>query len=357
MTSFSDYLNNIEAEETLKNNTETYVRTELSDRAGREAFSARKIKGERRSFPMKKMIVTLSAVAACAILAVGGYAYYNTPVNYVSLDINPSVEFGINAFDRVVSAESYNEDGALLLSENKYTHQKLADAIDILVQEAAEQGFVQNDGTTVIAVTAESNNEKTAAELTSSCEAGIHLALGKANASAIIYTDSVNLQLRTQAMEAGVSPGKFRLIEMLQTLDPEVTVEQYRNARITDILAEANEMMSGNSGGQNGAYAGVLDRIRDAAEQVQAADGTLEQEQEQIQNQGTETEIQQQAQNQNSEDSGQGQTQTPNPSATPSAGTEGNGQNGTDNGQSSAGANSDNAGPSSDNGANPAGND
>jgi hypothetical protein len=44
-------------------------------------------------------------------LAVGGYAFYNTPINYVSFDVNPSVELGLNFFDKVVSCEACNEEG------------------------------------------------------------------------------------------------------------------------------------------------------------------------------------------------------------------------------------------------------
>lgn len=48
------------------------------------------------------------ALAACAVLialGIGGGAYvYQTPVAYVGIDINPSIELGVNYFDRVVSA-------------------------------------------------------------------------------------------------------------------------------------------------------------------------------------------------------------------------------------------------------------
>ena len=64
---------------------------------------------------MKKKIAL--ALAACAILSSGGgvYAYAKTPVAYVSMDINPSVELGVNAFDKVVSVEAYNDDGKKIL--------------------------------------------------------------------------------------------------------------------------------------------------------------------------------------------------------------------------------------------------
>ncbi len=314
MNSFSDYINKVKAEDKLKNDTKFYVREALANRASQKTSSSSIAEFGRKKFSMKKILVAVSSVAACAILAVGGFAYYNTPVNYVSVDINPSVEFGVNAFNKVVSVEAYNEEGTLLLAANQYTHQSLEKAIDTLVFEAMEQGFVAEDGSTVIAVTAESSNEKTAAKLQNTCELGVNLALNAGETSAVLYTDCINLQLRTQAREAGLSPGKYRLIKILQLLDPSITFEQYKNAKITDIIIKANEMLmlSENSVGQNEDYLDCLERIKGAAQQVHNAYGNTEQQQQnmngkQNQNQNLKSGVQQQTQTQGSENTEQEQ--------------------------------------------------
>ena len=56
----------------------------------------------RKHSKIRKLAVGIAAAAACLVVAVTGYAYYETPVDYLSLDINPSVELGVNAFQRVV---------------------------------------------------------------------------------------------------------------------------------------------------------------------------------------------------------------------------------------------------------------
>ncbi|MPM04825.1 hypothetical protein SDC9_51106 [bioreactor metagenome] len=310
MNSFSEYMNGVKAEKELKEKTEAFVRTALSDAEcqGKTVDSGSEFRKNR--FAAKKLLVAAATLAACLVLVLGGNAYYHTPVNYVCLDINPSVELGINAFGRVVSTQAYNEDGLQLLEDIKYSNLSLKDAVSALIQEAADQGYIAEDGSTVIAVTAESNNEKTAAELQNTCEAEINLTLGAGETSAIVYTDCVNLQLRTQAREAGVSPGKFRLIEILQTLDSNITLEQYKNAKITDIITAASEIISENGGGQNSEYAGALEKIQNAAQQVQAAYGNTQQEQ--FQNQGSESGVQQQTQNQGSDSAAQEQEQNQN---------------------------------------------
>jgi hypothetical protein len=261
MNSFSEYMNGVKAEKELKEKTEAFVRTALSNAEcqGKTVDSGSEFKKNRLA--AKKLSGAAATLAACLVLVLGGNAYYHTPVNYVCLDINPSVELGMNAFGRVVSTQAYNEDGLQLLEDIKYSNLSLKDAVSALVQEAADQGYIAEDGSTVIAVTAESNNEKTAAELQNTCEAEINLTLGAEETSAIVYTDCVNLQLRTQAREAGMSPGKFRLIKILQTLDSNITLEQYKNAKITDIITAASEIISENGGGQNGEYAGALEKF------------------------------------------------------------------------------------------------
>lgn len=385
MKAFCNYLNTIKAEATLKDETKNYVRAALAETSSKKVGTYSVLR--RENFQMKKMIAVLSSIAACAVLVIGGFAYYDNPVNYVSLDINPSVEFGINAFDRVVSAEAYNEDGTQLLEAAPYINLTLEEAVDTVVQEAVEQGFIMDDGSTVIAVTAESNEASTATELQTVCESGINLALETQETSAIIYVDCVNLQLRTRAREAGVSPGKYRLIEVLQSCDSNITIEQYKNSKITNIITAASEILSGQGNGQTGEYAGALERIRAAAQKVLAANGFTEQErnqnqnsettgveqeqeqeqeenqnsgaagveQEQNQNSGTTGEQEQeQNQNQNSGTAGE-QEQNQNPSAGNQSGADISGQNETGTGTNSTGAGPANSGASSNAGKNSSG--
>lgn len=60
------------------------------------------------------------AAAACLVLIAlasgGGYVFF-TPTAYISIDINPALELGINRFDRIVSVEGYNAEAEELLAE------------------------------------------------------------------------------------------------------------------------------------------------------------------------------------------------------------------------------------------------
>ena len=246
MDDFKKYLDKITAEPELKEKSKTYVQAALASQSALKADANTKTTYVRGNWAMKKIITGVAALAACAVLAVGGYAYCSTPVNYVSFDINPSVELGINALNKVVSVEAYNEGGSALIEEIDVIGMPLGKAVNLLVKEAVDQGYMAEDGSTVISVTAESDSEEDAADLQEESEEGVDEALLTKNIQAIVYANCSNLELRTEAKELGISPGKYKLIAILCELDPSISPEDCRDMKITDIIVKANEIISEN---------------------------------------------------------------------------------------------------------------
>lgn len=92
----------VHAEEALKERT--------------KAFVAQQTRGHARRRPALRP--SLAAAFAClCLLFTGGYWLYFTPTATISIDINPSIELGVNRFNRVVSVEGYNADGVKLAGE------------------------------------------------------------------------------------------------------------------------------------------------------------------------------------------------------------------------------------------------
>lgn len=59
----------------------------------------------------------LAVCAACVLLIASGgigYRLYAAPTAVISIDVNPSLELGVNRFDRVVSVTGMNADGQAL---------------------------------------------------------------------------------------------------------------------------------------------------------------------------------------------------------------------------------------------------
>jgi len=239
--SFTDYIGKVKADTELKENTQTYIRNALAQKSNSEAKNQFNATGVKRRLP-KKIVASAFCVMALAMISISGYAYY-TPVNYVSLDINPSVELGLNMFDTVVSVEGINYAGQNLIKGQHLTYMSVSEAIQALISEAGDQNFIAENGSTVIAITLETKNDETIASLQSDCEKSVQLALDAMDLDAVIYNDYAGLEIHEDAQKLGVSPGKLNLIRFMQELNPEITIDQYQDAMMTDIIVDTNELL------------------------------------------------------------------------------------------------------------------
>ena len=95
-------LDQIHAEESLKTSTKKYL------------FEKVYFKEKKRPSPLRKFAA--AAVCSLAVFIGGGSWLFFTPTAFISVDVNPSLELGINRFDRIVSVTGYNEDGIFTLN-------------------------------------------------------------------------------------------------------------------------------------------------------------------------------------------------------------------------------------------------
>ena len=92
----------VQAESGLKDRTKAYV--------------SRKTGSYRRAGTAKYKVLA-SAFACVALLLFGGYWLYFTPTVEISIDVNPSIELGVNRFARTEEVQAAHETG---LSYGKY---------------------------------------------------------------------------------------------------------------------------------------------------------------------------------------------------------------------------------------------
>jgi hypothetical protein len=230
-TIFKSALNHIQAEEQLKKRTEVYIMENMIP----------KIISLRNPFMKRFIAVACTAVFLCGT-SIGAFAYYKTPTSYLSLDINPSVELGVNSFDKVVSSTAYNNDGKTILVGQDVIGSSVKDAVSTLVKSAALKGFIAKDGSTIIAVTSETDNSSNATNLQNSATLGADAAIKFECDKATVQKENVALSMRAAAQKLGITPGKLNLIQKLQAFDPKITVDQYKNAKVTDIMKKYVEL-------------------------------------------------------------------------------------------------------------------
>ncbi|KMT21988.1 anti-sigma-I factor RsgI family protein [Clostridium cylindrosporum] len=223
---------------------------------------------------MKKKI----AIATCmAVLCLGGggaaYAQYKTPVSYLSLDINPSVEIGVNAFGKVIKVEGSNKDGSKILNGVKITGLNVKKAVNTLLLSAIQKNYIAKDGSSVVALTAETDDKETSNEIKTAAEAGATEALKESDKTAAIAKGEVSLSLREEAMKYNITPGKLNLIKKLQVLDKTATVEKYKDESVKNIMY-AIKVKKGKGNVANKAETTVTDKTEGTTASTTNTPGT-----------------------------------------------------------------------------------
>jgi len=217
-----DAFDNIKASKELKSSTMRFLQMEREKRSPRQV---------RRPVWRK----TLAAACAMLVLMVGFGGYYTiqTPVAYVSIDVNPSVELALNRYDRVVSATAYNEDGEIVLDGVTVKGKLYTEAIDLIVESDAMQPYLTEDSALTFTVAAGDSNKE------STILSGIENCSGCQEHGGRSYTADVNSM--TEAHDSGLSFGKYAAYLVLSQYDNTVTTEDCQDMSMAEIHSQISE--------------------------------------------------------------------------------------------------------------------
>lgn len=176
----------------------------------------------------------LAGVCLTVILTVGirGYLWFRMPVSFVSIEVNPSLELGLNPLDRVVSATAYNEAGEEVLNELQLKGEELINAIDAIMGSGAMQACLDDGSEVIFTVAAAKGREK---ELKS----GVEYCMGRMEYSS--KSISVDVGIASQAHENGLPLGKYYAYLLLLQYDDTVTIEDCKKMSMSDIQERIRE--------------------------------------------------------------------------------------------------------------------
>lgn len=196
---------------------------------------------QRHHRPVSSYIKCMSvAVLTVLVLLIGVVAYHtvsNTPVSYISIDVNPSIELTLNRWDKVITAKAYNDDGSEILSTLSVKGMSYTDAIDVIIDSDAMQPYLKNDNT--LTFTAASDNEEQEEKLL----LGISNCAGCRNNNGESY--KADTSLVETAHENGLSLGKYCAYLELSKYDANVTPEDCRDMTMAQIRNRIRECQSG----------------------------------------------------------------------------------------------------------------
>lgn len=189
----------------------------------------------------RKITVFAASAAAFAVLSVGTWAYAS-PYSYVSLDVNPSIEYTVNRFDRVIHVKAVNDDGEEILSEIKLEDLKnktIEAALSRTINQISELGFFDGTDAGGIVIATSGKNKEKAEQLAQDLQESVEDEVAENGDNVTVEAISVGLERVEQARELGVTPGKLNLVEKLQAAatDPTtIILEEWLDKPVKDIM-------------------------------------------------------------------------------------------------------------------------
>ena len=194
---------------------------------------------------VKKITVFVASAAAVFVLGIGTWAYAS-PYYYVSLDVNPSIEYTVNRFDRVLSIKAVNDDGDEILEEVKLENLKnktIRDALTNTVEQITEAGYFEGSEGGIVITTSAKNKVK-AEDLAQDLEQAVEEAITESGNIVEVESSSVGIERVKEARELGVTPGKLNLAEKLKesASDPDsINIEEWLDKPVKDIMKATKE--------------------------------------------------------------------------------------------------------------------
>lgn len=209
--------------------------------------------GKQKSIHIGRRAIALAASAAAAVimLSMGAWAYY-TPYTYVSLDVNPSIEYSVNRFNRVLSAKAVNDDGKEILSGLNLQNTSIDDAINATIEKIASKGYLKSGEQGGIVIATSSGDKQAGANLAKELQTRAENTVKGLNVSADVQVQNVATERVQEARQLGTTPGKLNLVEKLQqsASDPiSVDIKEWLSKPVKDIMKtiKANKKANPNA--------------------------------------------------------------------------------------------------------------
>lgn len=200
----------VHAEEDLKEATRAF----LAGKAGRYG---------NRHAPFQALV----PAALCALfLAAGGRWLYFTPTAEISIDINPSLELGVNRFDRVISVDGYNDEGKALAEDLHLIFTDYSDALTEILESDQISSLLSDNA--VMSITVVSSGEAQSSRLLSGAES---CTAGRGNT----HCYSADYGELAAAHGMGLSYGKYRAFLEIRDLYPDITCQEVGEMTMKEI--------------------------------------------------------------------------------------------------------------------------
>ncbi len=218
------------------------IHAEESLKSGTKEFLAVKTAKAHRHRTAQKLLPALICVLLI-FMGFGGYKLYFTETSVISIDINPSVELGVNRFNKVISLEGYNEDGRALAASLDIQFMDYENALEKIfsssdVAEYLSEGEIMS--VTVVSCGAGGGQSGNIEEYVRKYTEG----------SGSTYCYSATQEEVEGAHECGLSYGKYMAFLKLKSLSPDTTPQDVQDMTMREIRDLISSLTDGAASGE-----------------------------------------------------------------------------------------------------------
>ncbi len=185
-----------------------------------------------------KIVLTLMVLFSAIVALVACTDEVSAHDAYVTLDINPSIELVVTPREKVIYANPLNEDAEMLLLGLDLVSMDLDDAIDLIITEAINLGFIDVDAEEVtIAVTSIAEQAELGNIIRERVKAIINQAFMNRAMMGRAEDKGFAPDFVAEAESYGVTPGFLFLARKVTEMDDEITLEEALDMTVDELNA------------------------------------------------------------------------------------------------------------------------
>jgi hypothetical protein len=211
-----------------------------------------------------RMVQKLSICASLALVllsfaGIGSHSYVE-PYSYVSLDINPSIEYALNRYDKVISVAGINTEGQQVVSsiEADIKNQNITTALGVTIGQLEKEHYIMQENYNHVIVSVYSSNDTKAQSIASR----VNSFSAEKSDICSIDTIPVSKEVKDDADSLGITPGKLALIHAVAetTSDSNFDVSEWTNKTVSELETTIQQASSQSpDSGAQPAAANVVD--------------------------------------------------------------------------------------------------
>ncbi len=184
---------------------------------------------------VRKLSVCASlALVLLSFAGIGSYSYVS-PYSFVSLDINPSIEYALNRYDKVISVSGINDEGQQIVSsiESDVKNQNITTAIGVTIRQLEKDNYIVEQEYNHVIVSVCSDNDTKAKAIASRVDT---FSAEELQVCAI-DTMTVSKEVKDSADSLGITPGKLALIHAVAetTADSDFDMAEWTGMTVSEL--------------------------------------------------------------------------------------------------------------------------